>query len=116
MFVDDAIAGDRNVVVKETEKILKYKDLTIEIQGMWNVKPKAINGKTGNWNPLKIIQKIPEPHNGKARNAGNIENSHIWHCTHISQSTNVISKALTWEIALLVPRIVTAEYQQHYIP
>ena len=27
-----------NVIKKEAEKILKYKDLTIEIQRMWNVK------------------------------------------------------------------------------
>jgi hypothetical protein len=33
----DAIPGDRNVIKKEAEKILKYKDLIIEIQGMWNV-------------------------------------------------------------------------------
>jgi len=26
------------VIKKEAEKILKYKDLTIEIQRMWNVK------------------------------------------------------------------------------
>jgi len=30
------------VIKKETEKILKYKDLTIEIQRMWNVKPKVL--------------------------------------------------------------------------
>jgi len=30
------------VIKKEAEKILKYKDLTIEIQRMWNVKIKAI--------------------------------------------------------------------------
>jgi hypothetical protein len=30
------------VIQKEGEKILKYKDLTIEIQRMWNVKNRAI--------------------------------------------------------------------------
>jgi hypothetical protein len=34
MLIDVAIPGDRNVIKKETEKILKYKDLTIEIQRM----------------------------------------------------------------------------------
>ena len=38
MFIDVAISGDRNVIKKKAEKILKYKDLTIEIQRMWNVK------------------------------------------------------------------------------
>jgi hypothetical protein len=36
-----AISGDRNVIKKEAEKIVKYKDLTIEIQCMWNVKTGA---------------------------------------------------------------------------
>jgi len=34
MCIDAAISGDRNVIKKEVEKILKYKDLTIEIQRM----------------------------------------------------------------------------------
>ena len=42
MLIDVAISGDRNVIKKEAEKILKYKDLTIEIQRMWNVKTKVI--------------------------------------------------------------------------
>ena len=42
MLIDVAISGDRNVIKKEAKKILKYKDLTIEIQRMWNVKTKVI--------------------------------------------------------------------------
>jgi hypothetical protein len=42
MLIDVAIPGDRNVTKKEAQKMLKYKDLTIEIQRMWNVKTKVI--------------------------------------------------------------------------
>ena len=42
MLIDVAISGDRNVIKKEAEKILKYEDLTIEIQHMWNVKTRVI--------------------------------------------------------------------------
>ena len=42
MSVDVAVFGDRNVIKKEAEKILKYKDLITEIQHMWNVKAKVI--------------------------------------------------------------------------
>ena len=42
MLIDVAISGDRNAIKKEAETILKYKDLTIEIQRMWNVKTKVI--------------------------------------------------------------------------
>ena len=41
IIIDAAISGDRNVVKKEAENILKYKALTLEIQGMWNVKNKG---------------------------------------------------------------------------
>jgi hypothetical protein len=50
MLIDVAIPRDRNVIQKEAEKILKYKDLTIEIQRMWNVKTRMISviiGATG---------------------------------------------------------------------
>jgi len=36
-LTDVANSGDRNVIKKETEKILKDKDLTIQIQRRWNV-------------------------------------------------------------------------------
>jgi hypothetical protein len=41
MLIDVAIPGDRNVIKKEAEKILKYKNLITEIQRMWNVKTKV---------------------------------------------------------------------------
>jgi hypothetical protein len=50
MLIDVAIPGDRNVIKKETVKILKYKYLIKEIQRMWKVKAKAIaviRGATG---------------------------------------------------------------------
>jgi len=50
MSIDVEIPGDRNVIKKEAEMILKYKDLIIEIQAMWNVKAKVISviiGATG---------------------------------------------------------------------
>ena len=43
MLIDVAISEDINVIKKEAEKILKYKDLTIGIQSMWNVKTKMRN-------------------------------------------------------------------------
>jgi len=42
MLIEVAISGHRNVIKKEAENILKYKDLTMEIQRMWNVKTKVI--------------------------------------------------------------------------
>jgi hypothetical protein len=54
MLMDVAISGDRNVIKKEAERILKCKDLTIEIQRMWNVKTKVIPVIIG---PTGIISK-----------------------------------------------------------
>jgi hypothetical protein len=50
MLIDVAIPGDRNVIQKKAEKILKYKDITVEIQRMWNIKTwviPVIIGATG---------------------------------------------------------------------
>jgi hypothetical protein len=38
MLIDVAISGDGNVIKKETEKILKHKELAIAIQRMRTVK------------------------------------------------------------------------------
>ena len=42
MLIDVAVAGDRNVIKKGADNILKYKDLIIEIQRMWTVKAELI--------------------------------------------------------------------------
>jgi len=66
MLIDIAISADRNVIKKEAKKILKYKDLTIKIQRMWNVKTKVIPVIIGGeWDYFKVIQKIREQHTGK---------------------------------------------------
>ena len=70
MLIDAAISEDRNVIKKEAEKILKYKDLTIEIQRMWNVKTKvipAITGATGTISKSfrKYVNNIPANHEVK---------------------------------------------------
>jgi hypothetical protein len=38
LLIDVAIPSDKNVIHKEAEKKLKYKNLNIEIQRMWNMK------------------------------------------------------------------------------
>ena len=52
------------IIIIETEKIIKYKDLTIEIQRIWNVKTKvipAIIGATGTISKSfrKYVSNIP---------------------------------------------------------
>ena len=70
VLIDVAISGDRNFIKKEAEKILKYKDLTIEIQRMWNVKTKVIPviiGATGTISKSfrKYMSNIPGKHEVK---------------------------------------------------
>jgi hypothetical protein len=38
LLIDVAIPSEKNVIQKEAEKKLKYKNLSIEIQRMWNMK------------------------------------------------------------------------------
>ena len=47
LLIDVDIPGDRNVIKREAEKILKYKDLPTELQRMWNVKTEVIPVITG---------------------------------------------------------------------
>ena len=70
MLIDVANLGDRNVIKKEAEKIVKYKHLTIEIQCMWNVNTKvipAVIGATGTISKTfrKYVSNIPGRHEVK---------------------------------------------------
>ena len=61
MLIDFAISGDRNVIKKEAEKILKYKDLTIDITAHVECKNKDDTSNNRNdWNYIKVIQEIRE--------------------------------------------------------
>ena len=58
------------MIKKDAEKILKYKDLTTEIQRMWNVKTKVIPviiGATGTSSKTfrKYVSNIPGNHEVK---------------------------------------------------
>jgi hypothetical protein len=80
MLIDVAIPGDRNVIKKEGEKILKYIDHIIEIQRMWNVRAKVIPVVIG---ATEITQTVPEQQTSKARNYGTkktaiLDTAHIY--------------------------------------
>jgi hypothetical protein len=67
MLIYVKISEDRNMIKKEAEKILKYKDLTIEIQRMRNVKARVIPviiGATGTISKSlrKYVSNIPGNH------------------------------------------------------
>jgi hypothetical protein len=46
-LIDVAVPTTRNAIQKETEKKLKYKNISKEIQRMWNTKCSAIPVITG---------------------------------------------------------------------
>jgi len=62
------------VIKKEAEKILKYKDITTEIQRMWNVKTKVIPvtiGATGTISKSfrKYVSNMPGKHEFKEQDS-----------------------------------------------
>jgi hypothetical protein len=66
-MLTEVISDDRNVTEKESENILKYKDLAIEIQRMWNVKTNVIpviTGATGTISKSfrKYLSNVPGKH------------------------------------------------------
>ena len=86
------------MIEKEAEKILKHKDLIIEIQCMWNMKEKVIPviiEATGTI--LKSFRQYLSYIPKKKHEIKELQNSHIDHCTHVMESTNVkVQNILYW--------------------
>jgi len=84
-LIDVAIYGDRNVIKQEAEKILKYTDLTREIQSMWKVRTKVVPvtmGATGTISKSlrQYLTNRPGKHEIKREQQ---KTGHIGHCTHL---------------------------------
>jgi len=85
-----AIPVDRNVVQNEAEKKLKYKNLCIEIQRMWNLKCTIIpiiTGATG-----IATRKLKEKFGSCTRKTFDrfiTKDSYAWNITYNKESTAV---------------------------
>jgi uncharacterized glyoxalase superfamily protein PhnB len=80
------INNNNGSIIIISMKILKYTDLSVEVQCMWNVKTKVIPVIIGATQTISVIQKVLDQHMQKAQNQGATVNSH---CTHTSYSTDV---------------------------
>jgi hypothetical protein len=89
LLIDVAVPSDWNVIRKDSEKKLKYKNLSIEIQRMWNMKCNpVIIGATG------IVTK------GLKRHLETIPGKHPIDClqkTAVLGTSNIIRKVLQSE-------------------
>jgi hypothetical protein len=109
MLIDVPIPGDRNVIKQEAEKILKYKDLIIEIRRMWNVKTKVtpvITGATGTISKSfrKYLSSVPGQHDIKE-----LQKTATLGTAHTAESANVeAQKGLILQTALYAPLTVRA--------
>ena len=89
MLIDIAIWGDRNVIKKEADKILKYRPYNRNTAHVDCKDRGDTSNNRDDWDYFKVIQKIREQHTRKTWNQGTPENRHIGHSTHTSESTNV---------------------------
>ena len=78
------------MINKEAQKFRRYKDLTIKIQRMWNVKTKAITLLIGTTRTISKSFRIhPSIMPSKQEIKEMQKEKHIEYCTHTSESTDV---------------------------
>jgi hypothetical protein len=78
MLIDFATSGDRNVIKKEAEKILKYRDLTLEIQRMWKVKTRVIPVIIGANGTISKSFRVHKQHTRKNMKRRNYRKQPYW--------------------------------------
>jgi hypothetical protein len=86
-LIDVAIPSDKNVIQQEAEKKLKYKNLSIEIQRMWNMKCFVIPVIIGATRTVsKSLQEISGNNTKTTLNGFPTKNCHIRNITHYKES------------------------------
>jgi hypothetical protein len=110
MLLETGITADRSIFKKEAEKILKYKDLKIEIQRKWNVKTKVtpvMIGATGTISKSfrKYLSSVPGKHDIKE-----LQKTAVRGTAHTAESANVeAQQSLILHTALYAPLTARAE-------
>jgi hypothetical protein len=90
LLIDVAIPSDRNVIQKESEKKLKYKNLSREIQRMWNMKCFVIPVTIGATEIVtKELKKYLETIPGKHSVDSLQKNSCTRNITHYKESATI---------------------------
>jgi hypothetical protein len=108
MLIDVSISGGRNVMKKEVEKITKYKDCTIEIERVWNLKPKVIPVIMGAPGAISKSFRKYLSNNRESTTSRNCRKQPYWVlCRHTWESTNV--KTLNVESNITRTITVTTE-------
>ena len=82
LLIDIAIPTDKNISTKVTEKLSKYKDLEIEIERMWGMKPGNTSSDWSSRSHQERKQKIFRWHPSKYPITGSTENHIAWYSSH----------------------------------
>jgi hypothetical protein len=96
LLIDVGTQSDRNAILKESEKILKYKNLSIEIQRMWNMKCFVIPVIIGTTVIVTRGQNISGNNSRKAFNRFSTRNSCTRNITHHKERATIRNLKPEW--------------------